>query len=287
MCSLGGGFQKSSSQSNASSSGPLGPAGEGRREQGLDAFANYLFGRHGSTDTGLLAELAGRAKQPLNYVTPTLTATGLLPEQEAGLRQPFEQAVTQAMNRASGNFANRGFLRPENIQAIAGSAAQNVAPAFAPLYADLAAQNVAQRTQAPLVLEDVTRRRIADFLQALGINVEALGGTSRSSGGSNSFGLQGEVSTTPKGTPQPPAQSCWIAAVFYGDGSPTQILIRSWLAWKAKQSRRYRLFAWFYTRYGQRIAATLDRQSMWRWGWYRLFEKFRREALRDVQVTHG
>ena len=122
-------------------------------------------------------------------MTPQLTATGLLPEQEAGLRQPFEQAVAQAMSRASGNFANRGFLRPENIQAIAGSAAQNVAPSFAQLMTTLAGQNVGQRTQAPLVQEDILRQRFADFMNALGLTTTALGGESTGFGRSESSGF--------------------------------------------------------------------------------------------------
>lgn len=180
-------FGKSSSESQQQSAGPLGAVGGGRREQGLDAFADYLFGRGGSTNTGLLEMLSKRTGTPIQYSTPLLSERGLTQEQEAAFKTPFQQAVGEAFSRVSGNYANRGFNRPEAIGAIAGSAAQNVAPRFAELFANLAAQNVGQRTQAPLVLEDVQRSRINDFLAALGVNIEALGGTSSGQARSSQF----------------------------------------------------------------------------------------------------
>ena len=187
--SLGGGYQqsKSSSEQRADSYGPLGSGM--LRYEGQNALGDYLFGRTvdgvRQGQEGLLDIFRKRTTQPTNYGTPALTASGLLPEQQGA----FTEAVNQAMGRASSNFANRGFLRPENIQAIAGSAAQNVAPQFAPFIE----RNVAQRTQAPLVQEDLMRQRFADLLAMLGFTSTTLGGQSISSGKSESSGFQASL----------------------------------------------------------------------------------------------
>lgn len=181
MVGLGFGQQKSSNQQQAESQGPLGGGG-GRTLVQRNLISSLLGPDWTQGDGGVLAALQGRTQLPNTYQTPTLTASGLLPEQQTS----FEQAVRQAMTSASGNFANRGFLRPENIQAIAGSAAQNVAPQFAPLIE----RNVAQRTQAPLIQEDVTRQRFADLLNALGLGGTLLGGQSFSVGSGGSSGFQ-------------------------------------------------------------------------------------------------
>lgn len=182
------GKQDSAQQQQAQSAGPLGSGG-GSELVRRNLITNLIGPDWTQGGGGLLEMLRARTAAPNTYQTPQLTSTGLLQEQEAGLKQPFEQAVAQAMSRASGNFANRGFLRPENIQAIAGSAAQNVAPSFANLYASLAGQNVQQRTQAPLVIEDQTRQRFMDFLQALGLTSSSLGGQSTSVGRGESSGV--------------------------------------------------------------------------------------------------
>ena len=69
----------------------------------------------------------GRVNTPTPF--PTLDAMGLFPGQRTG----FDEAVKQSSSMFSGNLAARGFLSPENVGAIAGSAAQNVMPQFAPL----------------------------------------------------------------------------------------------------------------------------------------------------------
>lgn len=68
-----------------------------------------------------------RVNNPTPY--PTLDAMGLFPGQRSG----FDEAVKQSSSLFSGNLAARGFLSPENVGAIAGSAAQHVMPTFAPL----------------------------------------------------------------------------------------------------------------------------------------------------------
>jgi hypothetical protein len=70
---------------------------------------------------------------------PALDSMGLYP----GQTNAFAQAIRQANSQFSGTAANRGMLSPENIGAIAGSAAQNVLPQFAPLIS----QNYAQQEQ--------------------------------------------------------------------------------------------------------------------------------------------
>lgn len=188
---LGGGYQKSSSNQESQSAGPLGsgPIAEITRRKFANVLTDQGFGETpaGTYGGGLFDQLFQRTQAPVNYAAPTLTASGLLPEQQ----NAFSEAVNQAMSRTSGAFANRGFLRPENIQAIAGSAAQNVAPAFAPVIA----QNVALRTQEPLIREDLMRNRFNDLLQALGIIPAALGGESSSIGKSSSFGVQASGDT--------------------------------------------------------------------------------------------
>ena len=195
MCNtpgLGGGSQQGSSEA-----GVLRAAGTPRQDLLQRNFLTSLIGSDWTKGGGgITGALQARADSPVTYQTPELSSRGLFAEQEAGLRQPFEQAVSQAMSRASGNFAQRGFLRPENIQAIAGSAAQNVAPAFANLYTNLAAQNVNQRTQAPLVQEEMIRQRFSDLLAALGLTQNALGGSSQTSSGVQNSGFLGSLATS-------------------------------------------------------------------------------------------
>ena len=123
------------------------------------AIAQFGFGNIQS----LAQPLANRIGEP----TPTLPLTpeGLFPQQQ----QAFRTAVQQALGTSSADFARRGFLRPENINAIAGSAAQNVMPQFAPLIS----QNVVQSTLTP---EQVTQNRINQLMQLIGIYPGLLGG---------------------------------------------------------------------------------------------------------------
>ena len=227
MCytmSGGGGYSQSESEQMAQSLGPLGSASGTIRGQGQNILSNLLFGREagrfagtGIGGGGILGDLRVRTLAPVEYSTPSLSPRGLTTEQETqaglteqSLRTPFQQAVAQALGNVSSAYTQRGFNRPENIQAIAGSAAQNVAPQFAQLYANLGSQyqgmgteNVMQRTQAQLVREDLLRQRFTDLLNALGINVSALGGQSQSYGASKSMSVQasGSGSKGPSTTP--------------------------------------------------------------------------------------
>ena len=199
--SLGGGYSQSESDQRSQSFGPLGSASGTLRGAGQGSLFGNIFGAGNLIDTATL-----RTRAPVEYTLPSLSPRGLTTEQEAqaglteqSLRTPFQQAVEQALGRTSGNYAMRGFNRPENIQAIAGSAAQNVAPQFAQLFANLGSQyqglgtqNVMQRTQAPLVREDVIRNRFADLLNALGLGTTALGGEATSYGSSKSMGVQAQ-----------------------------------------------------------------------------------------------
>ena len=196
--SLGGGYQQSSSGSMQQSGGPFSDiTNPGFRQGTANTLLKTLLGPSPFSQDrpgGILGSLLGRTEQPTNYQTPTLTASGLLPEQQGA----FTEAVNQAMSRASGNFAGRGFLRPENIQAIAGSAAQNVAPGFA----NMIAQNVNQRTQAPLVIEDLIRQRFGDLMNAFNSGLTGLGAQSFGQSSSNSMGVQAQGGQTSGGITQ-------------------------------------------------------------------------------------
>lgn len=90
----------------------------------------------GLSDAGLdfAKQLRGQLENPYARFRPVqgtmdLDAMGLTPGQRSG----FDQAIKQAFSRSSGSSAMAGQLRPENFSAVAGSAAQNVMPQFAPL----------------------------------------------------------------------------------------------------------------------------------------------------------
>ena len=198
----GGGYSQSESEQKSNAYGPLGSASGALRDVGQKSLFGNIFGAGNLIDTAVL-----RTRAPVEYALPSLSPRGLTSEQEAqatltdeSLRAPFQEAVRQALGRTSSTYAGRGFNRPENIQAIAGSAAQNVAPQFAQLLANLGSQyqglgtqNVMQRTQAPLIREDILRNRFADLLQALGLSTTALGGESSSYGASKSMSAQASV----------------------------------------------------------------------------------------------
>ena len=128
------------------------------------AIAEFGFGN--------VQSLAQPLTNRIGAAIPTVGETGLFPQQE----QAFRVAVQQALGSASSDFAQRGFLRPENINAIAGSAAQNVMPQFAPL--------IGQQVIAP---EQITQNRISQLLQLISLYPGLLGGqaTQISAGQSN------------------------------------------------------------------------------------------------------
>src|SRR3990167_2909561 len=116
-------------------------------------------------------------------------ASGLYPGKEAG----FAEAVRQATSRFSGGYANRGFMTPRTIGAIAGSAAQNVLPQFAPLMGQqISGENILRGGQITgldefqqrlsLSQEDVESKRRQDYLNFMQTLIAALGGTSTAFG---------------------------------------------------------------------------------------------------------
>ena len=105
-------------------------------------------------------------------------ASGLYPGQETG----FAEAVRQATSRLSGGFANRGFMTPRAIGAIAGSAAQNVLPQFAPLMGQqiggeniLRGEQLRSQDQFRFAAEQLRQQEFYNYLQSL---IAAMGGTS-------------------------------------------------------------------------------------------------------------
>ena len=163
-----------------------------------------------------------RARQPFNLQVgqvafPTLSERGLFQPQErafndqlSALQQPFQQAVTQALGQISSNYANRGFVNPESVSAIAGSAAQNVAPQFAGLLSNIyggvmntAGQNVGsqlafdqyQRQQLPFQIqsaeEQIRQQRMNAWRDQLALIPGFLGssGSGSSSGPGLGYGM--------------------------------------------------------------------------------------------------
>ena len=95
----------------------------------------------------LVSDPYARYRTSIAAPAPTLqlNALGLTTGQQGG----FEEAVRQAANRYSGNFSDRGFNTPRAIGAIAGSAAQNVVPQYAPLMSQNLRDQFEQRLMAP------------------------------------------------------------------------------------------------------------------------------------------
>jgi hypothetical protein len=124
-------------------------------------------------EQGVLPSLLDRTTN-LGSALPTLTSSGLYPQQQ----DAFSTAVQQALGQVSGSYAQRGFLRPENINAIAGSAAQNVMPQFMGL--------IGQNIQAP---ELVMQQRMNQFMDFLKTVLGAPGGTGQGSASAWNVGL--------------------------------------------------------------------------------------------------
>jgi hypothetical protein len=109
-----------------------------RRSSGLDD--PYSSGGSdtysGLSDEGnaFAKQLRGQLENPYARFKPVegtmnLDNMGLTPGQRSG----FDQAIKQAFSRSSGSSAMAGQLRPEHFSTVAGSAAQQVLPQFAPL----------------------------------------------------------------------------------------------------------------------------------------------------------
>ena len=122
------------------------------------AIAEFGFGNVQNIAPQLPQRIGGFQFQPLN-------AQGLFPQQQSA----FEQAVRQATSQISGNYAGHGMLLPQHIGAIAGSAAQQVMPQFAPLIGQ-------QVTNAGVLPEQVTQNQINQLLQLISTYPGLLGG---------------------------------------------------------------------------------------------------------------
>ena len=160
---------------NPFSSGFLGAGGEQEVSSGSKSektgFAQF---------PGLLKDIAnlgfGDVRSASSLLTNRLTSkvpsfqldeSGLFPEQ----RTAFNTAVKQALGSNSSDYALRGYLRPENINAIAGSAATNVLANNL----GLIGQNVAL---AGLTGEEILQNRIDQLLKLISLYPGLMGGES-------------------------------------------------------------------------------------------------------------
>lgn len=94
-----------------------------------------------------------------NITLPTLDATGLFPAQ----RRAAEQAVRDAVIGISSERARAGFLSPDNVSGIAGSAVQNVLPQLFPTIS----QNVLASARAPIDAALGRSQAIAQLLSGI------------------------------------------------------------------------------------------------------------------------
>lgn len=202
---------------------------------------------------GQMTTLWERANEPyrLPLGMPSIDeSTGLLTPQ----RTAFDQAVKQAFSKASGTAAMAGQLTPENFSAVAGSAAQNVLPQFAPMI-----QDVSQYRQAlSQVPETVFQQRMQQYLASLGSVPGLLGsqGTGAGLGYNVVSAFAGGLGSSVG------AKNCWIAGALYGEGSMEQLTIRAWLLEQEQVSRFWAWFAAMYSRYGERLAARMRRSPV-------------------------
>lgn len=186
--SLGGGQSKSRQNQQTTSVGPLGGG------QNYGDISNLLSG----TIKGNAPMFGNVFDQPFQAIQPTaLNSMGLY----GGQQEAFGQAVSDALGKLSGNFTARGFNTPRVVSALAGSAAQNVLPQFAPLMGQQISTQDALRHQLSMAPEQVRQQRtlqLAQFIQALsgalGQNQVGFG-----SGTSSSWNAQGSAGqkTTP------------------------------------------------------------------------------------------
>ena len=259
--------------------GPFGGGGLRTRAQG--SIADYLFdlgeqgpaGQYANRGGGLYQQLFGRATgDEVPYRPPNIVG---------GVENAFRTAINQGMSKFSSAYANRGFNRPENINAILGSTIQNVAPQFAPYYAEQARAEA----QVPLIQEDIRRKRIEDFLNALGLGGTLLGGQSYSTQRAGGFnvGYGGDIPES--ASTAAIAAICWIAGVLYGEGSLQQQTIREWLLERAKHSLFWKLFVAVYRRYGQQIATWIEPRTWAKRIMRRPFDWILRKALTHATAS--
>lgn len=157
-----------------------------------------LPGETSALSPQLLAMLQGsfgraNANMARPSAMPPLDELGLYRGQRVG----FDEAVKQATSQISGNMAGRGFIRPENTGAIAGSAAQYVMPQFAPLIGENMRQSV-------MVPEQIEQNRFANMLNAINSGTQALGQKTTGEEFYPSFGTTFGQSLLSGGTTQSP-----------------------------------------------------------------------------------
>lgn len=187
-CSISLGGSKSNSRQDSGSS-TWGPLGAGQDKGTVQTLLTKLIGGNAPAFGDVNA-------QPFQPITPTgLNSMGLY----GGQQDAFAEAVRQSLGQLSGNFANRGFNTPRAVGAIAGSAAQNVLPQFAPLMGQQISTQDQLRHQLSLAPEEVRRSRneqLVQFIQALS---QALGPGSSSfgSGTASSFSVSGSAGQKP------------------------------------------------------------------------------------------
>ena len=220
---LGGNYGEQRGEQRSVTEGPLSSSTGTIRGQTQNLLRDLLLGAAPGA-----ASLAG---QPFQSVAPTpLNELGLF----AGQQQGFNEAVKQAVGRLSGNFAGRGFLRPEAIGAIAGSAVQNVLPQFAPLMGQQIMGQDQFRQQLALAPEQVRSQRQTELLNFLSALAQSLGQQATSFGGQRGFQL-GVGEGFGQGAGQAAGGAvlaCWIAEALYGVTDLRVALLRLWFVLK-------------------------------------------------------
>mgnify|MGYP001611720645 CR=1 FL=1 len=168
------------------------------QESGFGPHIREALGHQSVAESVRLAELMRQRTAPgAGPQWPGLTSTGLYEGQQQLYDTGFSQAVTQALSRFSGNEAARGFLQPNAVANIAGSAAQQVAPQFAAMAMPLAGQNILQSMLGP---EQIDQSRINQYMDLIRTMLSGgTGGTGQGSGSSNAFGFNVSGGIGPSG----------------------------------------------------------------------------------------
>lgn len=153
------GSKRSSSQSSSSSSQTTTRVREGLFEPDVQRLSPFI-----ATQAGQFSDLIQNLVNLPAQQFP-ITSFGLSPENTAGFQTLFNQALSQA----SGQLAQRGFLRPQSAGAVTARAGQAILPAFAAASTQDVLQNVfgPRREQAA---------RIGELASAINTIVRLIGG---------------------------------------------------------------------------------------------------------------
>lgn len=239
---ISGSYGQSESKANSANYGPLGDYFGKSRALVQQEFRDMLL-----RNSKGMEDFAKNANVPGPVTLPDLDSTGLFTPQRAA----FDQAIKQAFSRASGSSAMAGQLRPEHFSNVAASAAQNVLPSFAPMMG----QNIRDAAMTPFqtALQSLqgkiqAQQPLQDYMK---IMLSALGNEGQQQSVSREFNASAKYGTGGGGV------MCWVAGALYGDGSPEQQAIRSWLLAQAQVSRTWAAFVALYRRYGERLAARM------------------------------